>query len=140
LDTQENAQKAIDKLNGSKLGDKDIEVMIHAKKEERKNDQGEIFTNLYITNLPTENFSADKLKEIFEKYGAVESVSLNANKPGSGFVSFKEHTKAKEALDATNMKEKINGTAILVMPHVYKKDNDLYGKPKQGMLNPIAKN
>lgn len=26
------------------------------------------------------------------------------------------------------------------MPHVYKKDNELYGKPKAGVSNPIVKN
>ena len=35
---------------------------------------------------------------------------------------------------------KIEGTAILVMPHIYKKDNDLFGKPKAGVSNPIVKN
>lgn len=64
---------------------------------------------------------------------------MNANKPGSGFVSYKEHSIAKEALDKTNMKHKIDGTVILVMPHIYKKDNDLFGKPKAGMSNPIVK-
>jgi len=65
---------------------------------------------------------------------------LNGNKPGSGFVSFKSHEHAKEALEKTNMKEKINDTVILVMPHIYKKDNELFGKPKAGGSTPIVKN
>lgn len=65
---------------------------------------------------------------------------MNGNKPGSGFVSFKSHDQAKEALEKTNMKEKINDTVILVMPHIYKKDNDLFGKPKAGGSTPIVKN
>jgi len=37
------------------------------------------------------------------------------------------------------MKEKINDTAILVMPHIYKKDNELHGKPIAGKSsNPIG--
>jgi hypothetical protein len=38
------------------------------------------------------------------------------------------------------MQIKIKETAILVMPHVYKKDNELFGKPKAGASNPIVKN
>jgi len=80
------------------------------------------------------------LRTIFSAYGDLDSVSLNSNKPGSGFVSFKQHDDAKKAVEGTNMKEKINETAILVMPHVYKKDNELFGKPKAGVSNPIVKN
>lgn len=113
--------------------------MIHTKKDERE-DQGDKFTNLYVQNLPTENFTAQELQTIFAKFGDIDSVSLNSHKPGSGFVSFKDHLHAKDALENTNMKEKINETAILVMPHIYKKDNELYGKPKAGVSNPIVKN
>lgn len=38
------------------------------------------------------------------------------------------------------MKEKINDTVVLVNPHIYKKDNDLFGKPKAGGSTPIVKN
>jgi len=62
--------------------------MIHAKKDDRE-DQGDKFTNLYVQNLPTEGFTEQQLKNIFAAYGDITSVSLNAHKPGSGFVSFK---------------------------------------------------
>lgn len=63
---------------------------------------------------------------------------MSTSKPGTGFVSFKDHAKAKEALEKTN-KMKINDTAILVSPHVYRKENDLY-KNKSGFPNAIVKN
>ena len=63
---------------------------------------------------------------------------MSFNKQGSGFVSFKDHKSAKDALAATN-KMKINDTAILVSPHVYRKENDLY-KNKSGFPNAIVKN
>lgn len=113
--------------------------MIHTKKDDRE-DQGDKFTNLYVQNLPVSGFTEKELENIFSAYGDIDSVSLNLNKPGVGFVSFKQHADAKKALDATNMQHKINDTAILVMPHVYKKDNELYGKPKAGFSNPIVKN
>jgi len=43
----EFANAAIAKKNGTTVGDKQIEVMIHSKKEERE-DQGDKYTNLYI--------------------------------------------------------------------------------------------
>lgn len=62
--------------------------MIHTKKDDRE-DQGDKFTNLYVQNLPHEGFDENQLKNIFAAYGEIDSVSLNSNKPGSGFVSFK---------------------------------------------------
>jgi len=56
FETKESAQMAIEKLNNTKLQDKQIEVMIHTKKDDRE-DQGDKFTNLYVQNLPTEGFS-----------------------------------------------------------------------------------
>lgn len=37
------------------------------------------------------------------------------------------------------MQIKVNNNAILVMQHIYKKDNELYGQQK-GASNPIVKN
>ena len=68
---------------------KKIEVMIFAKKEERE-DQGEKYTNLFVQNLPID-FSEDQLKDIFAEFGDIDSASMNHQKSGSGFVSFKEH-------------------------------------------------
>jgi polyadenylate-binding protein len=53
FETQDSAQKAIAALNNSKVGEKNIEVMIHAKKNDRE-DQGDRYTNLYIQNLPSD--------------------------------------------------------------------------------------
>jgi len=39
------------------------------------------------------------------------------------------------------MQIKINNDAVIVMPHIYKKDNDLFkGAKGTGMSNPIVKN
>lgn len=55
-------------------------------------------------------------------------------------MSFKQHEDAKKAVDeGARMQIKVNNNAILVMPHVYKKDNELFGRAK-GVSNPIVKN
>lgn len=61
FETQDSAKLAINALNNSKVGEKTIEVMIHSKKGDRE-DQGEKYTNLYIQNLPTDNFTDDNLR------------------------------------------------------------------------------
>lgn len=39
------------------------------------------------------------------------------------------------------MQIKINNDAVIVMPHIYKKDNDLYkGNKGSGINDPIVKN
>lgn len=38
------------------------------------------------------------------------------------------------------MQIKINNNAVIVMPHIYKKDNELFKGQKQGGANPIVKN
>ena len=60
FETQEAAQQAITKLHNSKVGEKNIEVMIHAKKNDRE-DQGDRYTNLYVQNLPEQGFSMQDL-------------------------------------------------------------------------------
>lgn len=55
FEKQDSAKAAIEKLNKRVINGKEIEVMIHSKKEERE-DQGDKYTNLYVSNLPTEGF------------------------------------------------------------------------------------
>lgn len=47
-----------------------------------------------MQNLPTEGFTEQQFRTLFTAYGEIDSVSLNSNKPGSGFVSFKTHDDA----------------------------------------------
>jgi RNA recognition motif-containing protein len=56
-------------------------------------------------------------------------------------VSFSKHEDAKKAVDeGSKMQIKINNNAVIVMPHIYKKDNELFKGQKQGGANPIVKN
>jgi RNA recognition motif-containing protein len=54
----EDAQSAIESLNGSKVGDKEILVTVFTKKNERE-EAPDKFSNLYVSNLPT-NLSEDE--------------------------------------------------------------------------------
>jgi hypothetical protein len=59
-------------------------------------------------------------------------------KPGHGYVSYKDHADAQKALEAVNMKLKLEDKTVLCSPHVYKKESDL--QPKGSNLNPIVQN
>ena len=63
---------------------------------------------------------------------------MNSKQNGTGFVSFKTHDQAKAAIDGVNMKKKVGDQAILVAPHIYRKENDL--RPSGGGSNPIVQN
>lgn len=81
------------------------------------------------------------MESLFAQYGQITSHKFNADKPGTGYVSFGKHEDAKKAVDeGSRMQIKINNNAVIVMPHIYKKDNELYGKGKEGISNPIVKN
>ena len=110
--------------------------MIHSKKEDRGNTEQQ-FTNLYVQNLP-ENFTDAQLKDAFKEYGEIQSVSVNQNKKGSGFVNFASHDEAKNALASSNMKQEVEGKKLIVSPHIYRKESEL--KPKAGSFNPIVQN
>lgn len=118
-----SADAAIEKLNDTKIGENVISVAVHSKKDEREA-QSEKFTNLFVRNLP-HNYDEAQLKNLFKDYGDINSVSMDQTKKGQGFVGFKDHESAKKALEATNMKTQIDGTAIFVSSHIYKKESEL---------------
>jgi len=81
------------------------------------------------------------LENLFKGYGQITSHQFNTDKPGTGYVSFGKHEDAKKAVDdGSKMQIKINNNAVIVMPHIYKKDNELFGRSKQSGANPIVKN
>ena len=138
FETQESAQNAIKELNGTEQGGKTIEVLIHTKKDDRE-DQGESrYTNLFIRHLP-QGFKDAQLRDIFKEFGDITSCTMNSKDNGTGFVSYKTHEQAKAAIDGVNMKKKVGDQAILVAPHIYRKENEL--KPSgHGATNPIVQN
>jgi RNA recognition motif-containing protein len=50
---------------------------------------------------------------------------MDQSKTGQGYIGFKDHESAKNALDKTNMKTQLNGQAIFVSSHIYKKENEI---------------
>jgi polyadenylate-binding protein len=133
FDSADDAKKAIQSLNDKVVDGQTITVLVHSKRDERET-QAERYTNLYLQNLP-ERFTAGDLTKEFSQFGTIASVVMGT-KPGHGYVSFKNHDDAQKALEAVNMKLKLDDMTVLCSPHVYKKESDL--QPKGSNANPIV--
>ncbi|KAJ8753992.1 hypothetical protein K2173_001890 [Erythroxylum novogranatense] len=104
FESEESANSAIEKLNGSSVGDKQIYVGNFVKKSERiMSNPDAKYTNLYIKNLDPD-VTVEFLKEKFSKFGKVASLVIakdeNGTSKGFGFVNFDKPDDARRALDA----------------------------------------
>ncbi|XP_043931096.1 polyadenylate-binding protein 1 [Protopterus annectens] len=119
FETQEAAERAIEKMNGMLLNDRKVFVGRFKSRKEREAELGaraKEFTNVYIKNFG-EDMDDERLKELFGKYGPALSVKVmtddGGKSKGFGFVSFERHEDAQRAVDDMNGKE-LNGKQIYV--------------------------
>ncbi|XP_056254713.1 polyadenylate-binding protein 1 isoform X4 [Seriola aureovittata] len=122
FETQEAAERAIEKMNGMLLNDRKVFVGRFKSRKEREAELGaraKEFTNVYIKNFG-EDMDDEKLRELFSKYGqSGNAMSIrvmtddNGKSRGFGFVSFERHEDAQKAVDEMNGKE-LNGKLIYV--------------------------
>uniref|UniRef100_A0A8C5KM72 Polyadenylate-binding protein n=1 Tax=Jaculus jaculus TaxID=51337 RepID=A0A8C5KM72_JACJA len=119
FETQEAAERAIDKMNGMLLNDLKVFVGRFMSRKERETEVGartKEFTNVYIKNFG-EDMDDEHLKDLFGKFGPVLSVKVmmedNGKSKGFGFVSFERHEDAQRAVDEMNGKE-LHGKQIYV--------------------------
>ncbi|KAK9756447.1 hypothetical protein RND81_01G098300 [Saponaria officinalis] len=106
FDSEEAAQKAIEKLNGMLINDKQVFVGHFVRKQERDNDSSRTkFNNVYVKNL-SESTTDDDLKKIFGEYGPITSAVVMRDADGKsrcfGFVNFDSPDDAARAVDALN--------------------------------------
>ncbi|XP_042362253.1 polyadenylate-binding protein 1A-like isoform X1 [Plectropomus leopardus] len=119
FETQEAAERAIEKMNGMLLNDRKVFVGRFKSRKEREAELGaraKEFTNVYVKNFG-EDMDDEKLREVFSKYGNAMSIRVmtddNGKSRGFGFVSFERHEDAQKAVDEMNGKE-FNGKLIYV--------------------------
>lgn len=75
FETEEAANKSIDKVNGMLLNGKKVYVGKFIPRKEREKELGEKakrFTNVYIKNF-ADDLDDEQLKDMFEKYGRITS-------------------------------------------------------------------
>ena len=138
FELEENANAAIEALNGKEILGKVVEVVKHSKRDER-GDHVEKYTNLFVQNLPAD-YTVEHFKALFSDFGEIDSIVLNEKNKGTGFISFKEHSSAKEAIEGVHMKKILNEQALIVSPHISRKDNDVSKHGGNQYIQPIVKN
>ncbi|XP_062326274.1 polyadenylate-binding protein 4 [Osmerus eperlanus] len=119
FETQDAADRAIEKMNGMLLNDRKVFVGRFKSRKEREAELGakaKEFTNVYIKNFG-DDMNDDRLKEMFDKYGKTLSVKVmmdhGGKSRGFGFVSYEKHEDANRAVEEMNSTE-FNGKTVFV--------------------------
>ncbi|XP_052025754.1 polyadenylate-binding protein 1-like [Apodemus sylvaticus] len=119
FETQEEAERAIEKMNGMFLNDRKVFVGRFKSRRDRQAELGaraKEFTNVYIKNLG-EDMDDERLQDLFGRFGPALSVKVMTDESGKskgfGFVSFERHEDARKAVDEMNGKD-LNGKQIYV--------------------------
>lgn len=119
FETHEAAEEAIKNVNGMLLNDKPVFVGYHVSRKERESKEEVAknnFTNIYVKNIDT-SYSEDKLREIFEKFGSINSLAISKDdqgvSKGFAFINYDEVDSAKKAIEELHDKE-IEGKKMYV--------------------------
>ncbi|WRX25410.1 RNA recognition motif domain - like 10 [Theobroma cacao] len=123
FELEESANDAIEKLNGSTLGDKQIYVGKFMKKSDRVMLSPDVkYTNLYMKNLDAD-ITEELLQDKFSKFGEIASLFVakdeNGSSRGFGFVNFESPDDAKRAMEAMNGSQL--GSKVLYVARAQKK-------------------
>lgn len=106
FDNEEAAQKAIEKLNGMLLNDKQVFVGPFLRKQERDTAADKTkFNNVFVKNL-SESTTEEDLNKVFGAFGKITSVVVMRDGDGKsrcfGFVNFEEAEDAARSVEALN--------------------------------------
>ncbi|KAM7265177.1 hypothetical protein ACFE04_002860 [Oxalis oulophora] len=108
FDADDAATRAIEKLNGMLLNDKQVFVGPFLRKQERDSTTGQgKFNNVYVKNLG-DNTTEDDLQRVFSQYGPLTSTVVmrdaDGKSKGFGFVNFESPDDAFRAVEELNGK------------------------------------
>jgi polyadenylate-binding protein len=109
FDSEEAAQKAIEKLNGMLLNDKQVYVGPFLRKQERDTATDKMrFNNVFVKNL-SETTTEEDLNKTFGEFGTITSIVVMRDGDGKskcfGFVNFENAEDAAKAVEALNGKK-----------------------------------
>lgn len=132
FETEESAQKAIDRVNGMLLDGKKVYVgkfiQRDLRKKENSSDQKN-FTNVYVKNFD-DKIDDDTLNKMFSKYGEITSAVVmktdDGKSKGFGFVCFKDAESAAKAVAEMNDSVVPNSDKKLYVGCAQKKNDRLH--------------
>lgn len=118
FESPEDAETAINKVNGMLLNDKQVYVGYFKSRHEREaNEETHVFTNVYTKNLAPSLCSEEKIRELFSPYGEITSVYVpvdeNEVPKGFAFINFAKPECAAKAVEELNGKE-FDGKSLYV--------------------------
>nr|XP_023020946.1 polyadenylate-binding protein 1-like [Leptinotarsa decemlineata] len=120
FETEEAANKSIEKVNGMLLNGKKVYVGRFIPRKEREKELGErakLYTNVYVKNFG-EDLSEQELRNMFEKFGKITSYKImsrdDGQSKGFGFVAFENPEDAEAAVEALSGKEILDGKPLYV--------------------------
>lgn len=120
FETEEAANKSIEKVNGMLLNCRKVYVGRFIPRKEREKELGEkakLFTNVYVKNFG-EDLTEEELRNMFEKYGRITSYKImskdDGKSKGFGFVAFEDPEAAERAVQELNGKEIVEGKTMYV--------------------------
>ena len=105
--TQESADHAIQEVNGMMMKHKKVRVARYVPRKERNRDQilNQCNTNIYVDGL-CQDFSRQELVDTCQTFGKIVSAVVmsgdSGNCQGFGFIRFKTHDAAAQAIKALN--------------------------------------
>ncbi|KAL7603606.1 hypothetical protein Lser_V15G15087 [Lactuca serriola] len=143
-DTEESAQKAIEKLKDMLLNDKQVYVGPLLRRQERELvvDKTKV-TNVYVKNL-SESTTYDDLNKTFSEFGTVTSVVVMRDAEGNskcfGFVNFENAKDAGKAVEGLNGQKFDNKEWYVGKAHKkYEREQELKQRFEQSMKEAVDK-
>lgn len=108
FETEEAAQKAIEKINGMLLDGKQVYVGKFQPRASRLREMGEPahrFTNVFVKNF-SDKYDEAKIRSLFEAFGPITSCAVMTDDAGKskgfGFVAFENPEDAEKAVESLN--------------------------------------
>ncbi|XP_030495628.1 polyadenylate-binding protein 7 [Cannabis sativa] len=121
FDNEDSAVAAIQSMNGTTIGDKQLFVSKFIGKYERMKTSDVKFTNLYVKNLDP-SVNEELLREKFSVFGNISSLAIAKNESGKPrgfvFVNYDNPDDAKRAVEGMNGSEL--GSQILYVARAQK--------------------
>jgi polyadenylate-binding protein len=116
--TKEEAELAIEKVNGNKIMDKQVTVMHFKPAAERPASQ---YSNLFVKNFE-KNVTDEQLEKAFTPFGKILSAKVqtdsDGNSRGFGYVQYETHEAAAKAVEELNEKPIFGDMPVYCGPHM----------------------
>ena len=104
FDLDDDAERAVETLNGKLLMGQEVKIERYKRKNERPN-ANDAFTNVYVKNFPA-SWDDARLSKFFGEYGTITNAKLMTDEAGNSkcfaFINFASHEEATAACEGAH--------------------------------------